>query len=389
MINIIRKIFIYKVTYNFIAMKYEELREVLKKIEFHKTEPEVLTKLIDRSIEKGNNAQQELNELKKVGKYVLRTLEKKEFILKNSNINENNIIKTVVGIDGSFQLAGGVGGKWYLFLSAARIVFRNNINPETPEIWADIEEVDESENPNLKLVAEIKMLLAESKFLLNWGDSKVNSLVFVDGPVVDPPFHFENEDKYIADRVEAIENCLRNDSLVVGCVKRVRDKFFIEYIRDKLNIPEIERFPTDQHLMLILFTLIRKKYPYSGSLYTKWISWDDISLALSSTPYPKYKKRGIFLISFFYERDIMSKLLRVDVPLLFSPSENPKIVDDIVSKVINTLDYWTYPGQDPLPVLLAHEKCNIRKGTAEVLYEEVLTRSSGDTFDQIIMSRIR
>ena len=118
------------------------------------------------------------------------------------------------------------------------------------------------------------------------------------------------------------------------------------------------------------------------------VQWREI--ILGNYTYNKYTENGIYLVSFFYERDIKSKILRVDVPFTFPPSENVELVDSTINKVINILDYWTYPGQDPLPVLLAHEKCNIRRGAAEVLYEEILTRSRNiDSFDQLVASRMR
>jgi hypothetical protein len=138
--------------------------------------------------------------------------------------------------------------------------------------------------------------------------------------------------------------------------------------------------------MLLLFTKLRRDFP-AGSIYTQWI---DLSEEMRGIPFSKYYENDIYIISFFYERDIRSKILRIDIPFSFPPGENLDLVNSTVEKVVNTLDYWTYPGQDPLPVLLAHEKCNIRRGAAEILYEEILTKSrSIDPFDQLVASRMR
>ena len=367
-------------------MKYEELKEFLKRIEFNKTEPEVLIKLIESAQVKGERAQRELKNLRSLTEKIVDTLQDKGFFFVNNKINENEVEKCAVGIDGSFQIVGGIGGKWYLFLSVTRILFKNSFEsePEVEVFWADIDEIDEQDYPNIGSVAEERMLTAESKAILNWGSKGIKSAVFIDGPIVDPPFPIRNNEEYVNYRCEAFRVCLKN-SILIGCVKRIRDKFFINYIADKFNIKEVEHFPSDQHLMLLLFTKLRQNIS-SGSLYTKWVDLSEVDAHL----YKKYKENGVYVVSFFYERDVKSKILRIDVPFTIPPSENVDLVNSTISKVVNILDYWTYPGQDPLPVLLAHEKCNIRRGAAEILYEEILTKSrSLDFFDQLVASRMR
>ncbi|RLI80345.1 hypothetical protein DRP05_00775 [Archaeoglobales archaeon] len=367
-------------------MKYEELKELLKRIEFNKTEPEILAKLVESAQIKGEKAQRELRNLRGLTGKIVDVLWSKDFFFINNKINETEVEKYAVGIDGSFQLVGGIGGKWYLFLSVTRILFKNGLEsePEVEVFWADIDEIDEQDTPSIRLAAEEKMLTAESKAILNWGSKDIKSVVFIDGPIIDPPFSFRNDEDYINYRCEAFRVCLKN-SIVIGCVKRVRDRFFVNHIINKFNVKEAECFPTDQHLMLLLFTKLRQNISL-GSLYTNWIDLSE----LNTKPYKEYKENDVYVVSFFYERDIRSKVLRIDVPFTFPPSENVDLVNSTISKVINILDYWTYPGQDPLPVLLAHEKCNIRKGAAEVLYEEILTKSrSVDPFDQLVASRMR
>ena len=363
------------------------MKELLKRIEFNKTEPETLTKLVESAQIKGKKAQQELKNLRNLTGKITDSLKDKNFFFISDTTKEIETEKFAIGIDGSFQLTGGIGGKWYLFLSVTRILFKNGLEskPEVEVFWADIDEIDEQDNPSIGLAAEEKMLTAESKAILNWGSKGIKSVVFIDGPIIDPPFSFRDDENYINYRCEAFRVCLKN-SIVIGCVKRVRDRFFINHLVKKFDIKEAGSFPTDQHLMLLLFTKLRRD-TMIGSHYTKWI---DLSEEINKKPYTKYKENEVYVVSFFYERDIRSKVLRIDIPFTFPPSENEDLVNSTISKVINILDYWTYPGQDLLPVLLAHEKCNIRKGAAEILYEEILTKSrSVDPFDQLVASRMR
>ncbi|RUM33153.1 MAG: hypothetical protein DSY33_05410 [Archaeoglobus sp.] len=160
-------------------MKYEELKELLKRIEFNKTEPETLTKLIESAQKKGERAQRELRNLRNLTGKIVDVLCSKDFFRINNKINESEVEKFAVGIDGSFQLVGGVGGKWYLFLSVTRILFKNGLEsePEVEVFWADIDEIDEQDNPSIRLAAEEKMLTVESKTILNWGSKGIKSVV--------------------------------------------------------------------------------------------------------------------------------------------------------------------------------------------------------------------
>ena len=85
-----------------------------------------------------------------------------------------------------------------------------------------------------------------------------------------------------------------------------------------------------------------------------------------------------------------SPVLRLDIPLLNPPEDNSK-TDETVLQAVKATNIWTYPGQDyPLPVILAHEKCNIREGCAQVLYEEIITKSrTVDPYNQLILTQLR
>jgi hypothetical protein len=50
--------------------------------------------------------------------------------------------------------------------------------------------------------------------------------------------------------------------------------------------------------------------------------------------------------------------------------------NNIGKDVLQAVRAWSVPGQNaPLPVLAAHLRCNIRRGAAEFLYRELLTRA--------------
>jgi hypothetical protein len=320
-------------------------------------------------------------------------LEEREFILAGNNLDQIKLHNNyIVGIDGSYQLEGGFGGKWYAPISIARVLFENGMNDQLKvqvDFWAGIQEIDETDHSSPENVARLEMLYGESKAILEWGNLKQPSFIFIDGPIVDPPVLNIGGTDYINYRCEGLKRCLEK-SIIVGCVKRSRDKFYIKYLEEVLSDTSekdnLSQFLTDQYLILNIFAHIRKTKNIFGPMFTKWI---DIS-SVNET-YDSYKKNGIYVICLFFQKNIYSPVIRLDIPLLNSPNSNPEKTNEIVLQVIKAVDSWTYPGQDyPLPIILAHDKCNIRKGCAEILYEEIITRSrSADPITQLILTQLR
>jgi len=359
-------------------------------MDFNLTEPEVLIKLIEEACSKGEKMQKDMQRLQSISSKITNILKKKGFILREDILKQIKLYhKRVVGIDGSFQLTGGAGGKWYAPISVARIIFENGFDsqPFVDIFWAGIQEINESDYPEPKNIASIMMLTAESKAILNWGTLNKPSFVFIDGPIVDPPIMSIGGEDYIKDRCEGIKKCLEK-SIVIGCVKRSRDRFYIKYLENFIFDTSIKnclnQFLTDQHLMAYIFANVRSK-EYFGPLFTKWIDISSVNRI-----YELYKKHGIYITCLFFQKSITSPVLRLDIPFLTPPENNSNTAETIL-QAIKATDVWTYPGQDyPLPVIIAHEKCNIREGCAQILYEEIITKSRTiDPYNQLILTQLR
>lgn len=372
------------------SMKYEDMQELRRRMDVYLTEPETWIELVKDAVQKGNKVQGDLERLRKLSQSISKAILGKGIILKESDLLETSpAFDRVVGIDGSFQLVGGAGGKWYAPISVARILFDQGYGtqPSVDLFWAGIEEIDEKDDPKPNHVAEVLMLAGEAKALLAWGSRKIPSYVFLDGPVVDPPVFTYTGKDYVRDRCQAIKKCLES-SRPVGCVKRSRDHFFLEHFKRALSgVPEesyLDAFPSDQHLMAYLFAHSRQ-LDYKGPLFTQWIDVSEVSPL-----YKSYKDEGIHIASLFFQKDIMTQALRLDIPFLEDPNSIGSIKQEIQS-VCKAVQIWTYPGMDyPLPVILAHDKCNIRAGSAEVLYDEIMTRSrTTDPINQTILSQLR
>ena len=372
-------------------MKYPDILELKKRMEFNLTEHETLAKLVGEAINKGETVQKDMKRLREIASKIGKIVEEKKLLFTESEIEKVKLkYKTVVGIDGSFQIVGGAGGKWYAPISVARIIFENGprSKPHVDIYWAGIEEIIEQYDPKPNTVASVMMLSGESKAILNWGTLNKKSFIFIDGPVVDPPVLSHGGKDYIRDRCEGIKKCL-DHSLIIGCVKRSRDKFFIDNITnsiaDSTTKGWLKQFPSDQHLMAYIFANFRSK-GYLGPIFTNYI---DIS---SSNKVNKlYKERDVYIACLFFQNSVMSQVLRLDVPFLVSPEENDSEIKKEIMHTAKAVNEWTYPGHDiPVPVFLAHEKCNIREGCAETLYDEIMTKSrTTDPINQTILTQLR
>lgn len=375
-------------------MKYQDIIDLKKRMEFKMTEPETLIKLVKDAQSKGEKVQKDMERLRNLASKLTELFKERSLVFTESLIRDVKLkYECAVGIDGSFQLIGGVGGRWYAPISVARVVFEGGFTtqPTIDIFWAGIEEIEEQEDHDPNSVASVMMLSGETKAILNWGTLNKGAYVFIDGPIVDPPVISYDGKEYIKDRCEGLKKCLEK-SIAIGCVKRSRDKFYIEYLRNLILTQSekdyLNQYPSDQHLIAYVFAQIRSK-GYGGPLFTKWI---DVTHVASSNPvYKLYKYEGIHVVCVFFQKGVRSQILRLDVPFLEPPTENMTKVDNEITHIVKAVDEWTYPGQDsPVPIILAHNKCNIREGCAEVLYEEIMTRSrTTDPRNQAILTWMR
>ena len=112
-----------------------------------------------------------------------------------------------------------------------------------------------------------------------------------------------------------------------------------------------------------------------------------IDISESSIINQAYKKNKIKIGCFFYQNNVSTQILRIDVC-----TNNKENYGDSFNHIIaKSINKWSYPGQDyPAPIFLAHQKCNIREGCAEVLYEEIITKMHNTSIEnQLTINQMR
>ncbi|MHA1298733.1 MAG: DNA double-strand break repair nuclease NurA [Candidatus Helarchaeota archaeon] len=368
-----------------------DIEEIYRQYEFNKTEPETLTGLIDSVIEKSDEIKYNFelyNELSQEAYQIF----KNNHILHEYNIKEKDSIYQnfkCVGIDGSFQYVGGLGGLWYIPISCSRIEFNKGMKSNIIVIVAAyIETLNEMEYINVEKEASFRMLFGETKAIREWVSDNENSIIFLDGPVVDPPWSSSETDykEYISNRTETLLKSIDKGHIIIGCVKRIMGRYYINHIKNNYELIDseknkINKFLSDAHLMSYILT--RASINNQDSI----IYSNPIKINTTDDTHKMYSDHGLDLYTFFAQKDFLSKPIRYD----FCLKEGTEIDLLGYAKKISIISaQWTYPGQySPLPVELAHIKCNIRRGCAEVLYNEIMTRTrSTNVFDNIIQLKM-
>ena len=369
----------------------QNIYEILRRYEFNKTESETLVGLVEEAIDKGEDAQAEQARLRKASAALLGLFQDAGWIAGLELKDKDSLLaECAVGIDGSHQPVGGVGGKWYVPMSCAVIRFEQGIS-STPEVGVEthIVEIQELESPRVRSRASEIMLSIETKAIQQWAMQDKPSLLFIDGPIVDPPA-CETEE-YLARRCTAIKECLKRGVTVIGCAKRVRDvslkKFAMtEAAGDAASIDRLNLFPSDLQLVAFIFGHRWRSSSANERTGLYSVPLDVTELGSEGDIYKLYLERGLRIFSTYVQKTVGAYILRLDIPFLADQMPDEAERAQQIQRAIRATFSWTYPKHNiPLPIFLAHEKCAVRKGCAEVLYLEIMTRSrSTDPLDQIV-----
>jgi hypothetical protein len=373
-------------------MDIEDLRIQLRRLEFKKTEGETAAALTQMAIAKGDEVRDDHTRLAGLAAEAETTLNSMGWIREMPDGAQSDLGEDLwfCGLDGSFYALPSGYDVWYVPISVAKIRNRMDFSG-TPEVVveASIESLRLPPTKSVFREAGLLMLAMETRALLLEADDPRTAHIFLDGPIADPPFYSEPE--YVGLRAGAIARCLERGQFVAGCVKRVWDRFFITQLAKEIDGPKgrlFEAFPNDYALFTHVFAKYRRRTGFEGSLCTVPC---DVS-QLDAT-HKAYRQKGIGVVVGFFQRARVSRVARVDLPYLVRDEGPPAIEGEQkeYEKALEEFQALTLPGQSyPVPVLLAHEKCKVRQGCAEVLYLEIMTRSAEvDPHDFITLSQLR
>ena len=322
-------------------------------------------------------------------------------LMKNNNLIKSLDLSTIelksstlpytVGIDGSNQPRPTPDGYMLYFFSAVRINFEpGNIDPKiyyaghTRRIRSTVEESAGKQ-------AELFMTGMETKELRQVTSEKqpnedgkyTDSLVFMDGPIIEPPF--DNDSTNIKERSRALKLAIEKNIIPIGIIKRVYSQFFIDRYAGLFNVAaEQNCFKALNHDKNFAIYVLTKFLENSENIgYTQPFKFSDIAdMDKYIKPVKQYYAEGIDVLTFLMSNGFSGNPIRVDVAI---PADKPFDVDVFTKQIVTYIAQWSAPGRHvPIPVTLAHDQCNIRQGTANILYSDYITGSkTGDVLQDV------
>lgn len=374
----------------------EILRRELNRLDFNKLEAQALTELVTQSAEHSKILKEENTKQRSNAKQILQLMNSKNLLKKLDLTKEDlqpyaNVFTDAV--DGSMQKYPKPDGSWLYFFSVARIRYTHGYNSDvevkvTPQIKSIGQIVpeaaaSEAEEFMFNLETEALKVAIESRNVNDKG------IVFLDGPIIDPPL--SSSQSYIQRRTFAIKEAFNKNIMVIGIVKRILGTLFINHYRSFFTSDESVKFEnmnsdknlavhvltdylrTDKGMIAFTEPIIMSEANPSGSFIGK--KGNELA--------KKYHDEGVDVVTFLMANGYTTNPIRVD----FAVSDANKIDKiELCKTVIKHIVRWAAPGRHlPIPVILAHEKCNIGQGTAEILFTEFITGSKSNDEDENII----
>ncbi|OLS18917.1 MAG: hypothetical protein HeimC3_48550 [Candidatus Heimdallarchaeota archaeon LC_3] len=371
-------------------MAYDEktVKERLSDFELPSEDSNAPVELIKDAIEGGMKYQQKiLDNIKQI--QLLITAESKNW-LSSPNL-DTPTYQIVGGVDGSFFPIPSLAGYWYTPFSIAMISFESlqdathiglNVKsesdffhppPKATQVVEGFSSYFESIPMLIRRRAAQLMLYGETRAIELITDKlPANSMIFIDGPVVDPPAGAPLD--LISKRVEAIKTAWEKNIIIVGIVKRIHDSYLSKRLfEERWAITNWYSFNMgDRVLMSPLFDQYREEFDgFDHKLFTPWM---DTSTETQDAVL--YNLRGLKRISGLYQSARNTGLTRIEV--FVRSSVNDDFINTIWDKVKIATGKWTYPGHSwPVPVIAAHENCKISKEMAITLHQEFISKLVG------------
>lgn len=350
----------------------KDLEKALEKIEFKRSYPELVSKLIN---ELQNKSGLIYSEIKNVRNIVMRNI--KDILANHILIFKGNDLEyyqPIFGVDGSMVLIKGIGKKFFALISVSQVIFEKGLlDIENPRINLSVsmETIEEIYEVSPKTQAIIRMMIGESKAINILVNRFQDGFIFIDGPLIDPPNITDNN--YVRYRSEVFMNALKTSVELIGFVKRYKSY----QLSSKLELKESSH-SSDQELIPILFSIIRKNdYCSSNDI----IATKPYALSLNDYIYSRnviesYREvldeLGVreFIYSSYVQ--VLHGLRPIKIEFF---AKNNRDAEEKLKLLASLIKKISIAGTNlPLPILLAHKTSLIRKKVAEVLFREVISR---------------
>lgn len=373
----------------------ERLRKL---IEFNRTEPEILRRLIEHASKRSRELENVIKKQKELGERILDAIGDKLIVAIDK---EGNPYVEVLGVDGSNQVVGGRSGKYYIMLSAVIVYLPQGTATVNPVIRYPNITLISFTDPSGEIiedVAEDVMMLLETRAIMEsvkLKRTKDTIPLFIDGPIMDPPRNIREESltafrqlagielgdvsEYYRIRANTILEAYREGIVPLGYVKRPgTDRLLLNHVGREVR-ETLKVFSGDEELVR---TLLAIKILVNGC-NKKIYYTTPMEYPLDHSLYKLYRRHSLRIYYSYSTINPYSRPFRIEVAVDKNTSKDR--VEELVEWAVKLSHTLTLPGQRyPLPVVIAHEKCRIRRGAAELIYEEIIARAIKPSQDKIL-----
>jgi len=346
----------------------EEAREIIRKIDVSKTEPQLLVTLIERAISIGEEVVSDEETLVSCVDELASSLRASDIIEVATDVAlkkaRDMLEMPFASVDGSYFLGGYLHGMYFFPISAVCVQFKNFNDTNPVVMYSDetgIYTFDDVDSRSASFKASLRMLQLETEMIGKALNNDVR-FIMVDGPLVDPPKKYAISEyrDLINLRTEMLLKALDNHIKVIGIVKRVTGNLLLKSLLTKSELrnfyPLFRRY-TDRGFLDAIFTYLllnESKVFYTKPMFPR-----------SIPAYEDYKSKGLEVLTSFTQVSITTPPIRFEV---IPPDEN------LVETVAALVSLTTLPSQYyAMPVMIAHEKCLIREGLAKTLFQEIIS----------------
>lgn len=351
-------------------------------MEFDKLESQALIGFVEQARDESENMKKAAAVYKKNSDKILNLMEEKKLLHKLDLTKENLDTYSKIftdAVDGSNQYYQKPDGSFIYFFSTARIRYQSGYTSKVEvTVTPHTETINEIEEKSASNNAEKIMLSMETetmkRSLMQRND---DGLLFLDGPIIDPPGRTISSE-YLSQRTLSIKDALNKKIMTIGIVKRVLGDMFTNKYKNYFDDNDkklFEQMHSDKNLAIHVLT----KYLSSEKNLVAYTE----PLIMNNSIAEKYHNYGVDVLTFIMKNGYHISPIRVDVAL---PTNNKDDIYKIAEKAIKHVVAWAAPGRHiPVPVILAHEKCNIGQGAAEILFTEFITGSKTDDNEENII----
>ena len=307
--------------------------------------------------------------------------------------------RPAIGVDSSMSKPVRIGHTYYAVVDSALVHYPSAAarDPEE-EIWADLAIAPDAAEPayakneiNLKMLEmELEALRAANLRV------KGRTVVFLDGPLIDPPAVPADEglrasyEEYLRERARQVRRLVSQGADVIGVVKRVTGSLTASALIRSLAEDQATRRHAE-------FLRKQKIGDYSLALYTSLIlrklvlnrAWGSQELTIVLRAFPVnpesipaatyFAEEGLTIYTFLMVPRVPgvgteSKPLRIEIAV--PGGEGGDTVQESVARAAAAIAAWLVPGTNlPRPVLMAHTRCTIRDKDSRRILREMLTHS--------------